>query len=103
MEKKINPLPQGKDTALKAKCDSLGLVITGSRQVQKDIPARKEGGKVIVPPSTTKENLATVELQDGSTITVNLDDPDHAAAVEKAAERTERQIQAGQKVRKPKA
>lgn len=103
MEKKINPLPQGKDTELKAKCDSLGLTIASSRQVQKTIPARKEGGKVIVPPSTTTENLATVELQDGSTITVDVDNPEHAAIVERAAGRVEQDIQAGKRLRKPKA
>lgn len=94
---KINKLPAGKDTELKAKCTSLGLTIKNTRQVERTRPLA-DG-----TPETVLDNLATVELQDGSTITVDVDNPEHANIVERAAERTERQIQGGNKLRKPKA
>lgn len=95
--KKIKKLPKGKDDALKAKCESIGLTIKTTRQLERTKPLADGEPEVVV------ENLATVELQDGSSITVDLDNPDHAEVVEKAATRVENQILAGKRLRKPKA
>ncbi len=86
---------------LKAKADevvgiatrlNVPVVSTRSLETDKELP----DGTV----ETKVENLATVELPDGSTMTVDVDNPDNEAKIEKARDRIENQIQAGKRQRK---
>lgn len=92
MPRTNKPLPPGKDTAAKAKCDALGLTIKESKQVERT----NDDGEVKL------ENLITVELQDGTTLTVDADNPEHPEVIERASNRVARQIDAGQRPAKQK-
>lgn len=93
-DKRIKTMPAGKDDAAKAKCTELGIKVKEARQLERT----NDDGEVKV------ENLITVELSDGSTLTVDADNPEHTNVIEKAHNRVRRQIDAGKRapVMKPK-
>ncbi len=83
-------LPKGLDTAAKAKCEELGITIKETKQTQR--PGKKEG-------ETITENLITVNLPDGTTLTVNADDKDHINKIEQVTEKINADIIRGKRTR----
>lgn len=86
---------------LKAKADKVAAIATrlnvpvvSTRSLETDKPLADGAVETVV------ENLATIELPDGSTITVDVDNPDSETKIEKARDRVENQIQAGKRQRK---
>ena len=90
-------LPKTKETAVAAVATKLHVPLKSTRTIERDRIGKD--GKV---EETIVENLATMELPDGSTITVDADSPDAEAIIEKARDRVEAQITKGTKVRKQK-
>ena len=85
-KRKEETLTKGKDDKAKAKVAGLkDVAIKGSRKVTYTTPAVKENGKVLVPPEVKVEELITVELADGSTLTVDANSPEHTEKIEQVA------------------
>lgn len=90
MNMKTKKLPKGKDKDALAKCEELGITIKETKQIER--PGKIEGELLV-------ENLITINLPDGSTLTVNADDPDHTAKIEKVTNRINSDIEAGKRTR----
>lgn len=89
MPKENKPLPADKQNKANAVLQNLpGAKIKEAKQVVRGSDEE---------PIT--ENLITVELQDGSTLTVDADNPDHDKVIEKAHARVEGDINAGKRKR----
>lgn len=91
---KIKKLAKAKADKVAEEATRLNVPVRSTRSVEKMRKAKDGTEETIV------ENLATFELPDGSTITVDVDNPDHEAKVEKARDRVEAQIARGSKTRK---
>jgi len=82
-KKEIKPLPQGKDNAARAKCEDLGVTIASTKRVEY--------------PGRDPQDLITVTLPDGSTLTVDANNPEHPNVIEHATNRVKNQIAAGKR------
>lgn len=99
--RKEAPITAGKDDAAKLKVLQLKDVdIIRGKKVTYTIPAQKEGRKVVIPASTRVEELLTVELADGSTLTVDANSPEHVEKIEQVAAKVESDIMRGKRTRK---
>jgi len=89
-----NPLPDGKDTELNAVVTELGgIAVQESRQMV-DQRVNKEGQTVDVV-----ENLSTILMQDGTTLTLNLDDTNHTEVLRQVFAKIESDIAQGKRKR----
>lgn len=85
---KTRKLPRGLDTAAKAKCEELGVTIKETKQAE-----YMRGETVVI------DNLITVNLPDGTSLTVSADDKDHVAKIERTVERINSDIMQGKRTR----
>ena len=92
---KLKKLAKAKADKVAAMATKLNVPLKDTRTVEREKTDAK--GKVV---ETVVENLATMELQDGSTITVDVDNPEAEEIITRARDRVEGQIKKGTKVRK---
>ena len=86
-KKPATPVAAEKTAAAIAKCKELGLTIAETKTVE-----RPKGDGL-----TITESLITVQLQDGTTLTVDAEHPEHTAIIERAHNRVRNQIDAGKR------
>lgn len=99
--KKIGVIPAGKaDAATTAVAELADVRIKETKRVTTTTPAKKEGGKVVIPASRKDDDLITVELADGSTLTVDANDTEHVNKIEQVAAKVESDIGRGKRKRK---
>lgn len=95
MPKQIKTIPAQADQRAKDVAATLpGTHVTHARRVE--TPSRNRDGN----PYTITEDLITIEMQDGSTVTVNDANPDYETKLNQIHAKIEADIQAGKRTRK---
>lgn len=95
MQKEIKPLPPQADT----RANEIVRELTGTTYKQGrrvETPSRDRNGD----PYTITEDLITIELQDGSTVTFNNANPDYENKLRQIHAKIENDIEQGKRTRK---